>query len=147
MGDVPVKEEVAALGGTFDHLHGGHKILLTMACWIAGKKLIVGLTGEHDMRIIMPQDIADLCAWWAVDAMLKSKKFAEYLESWTDRQSRLKGFLSLVAPHLEHDIVALSDVCGPTATDSSITGLVVSKESVEGGKISTSARCDCELDW
>lgn len=34
-----------ALGGTFDHLHSGHKILLSMAAWIAEKKLIVGITG------------------------------------------------------------------------------------------------------
>lgn len=139
MEDIPAKEEVTALGGTFDHLHGGHKILLTMACWIAGKKLIVGLTGKP-IRLAMPYLLRPLTcmSFDVVDEMLKSKKFAEYLEAWADRQTRLKAFLSLVAPHLEHDIVALSDVCGPTATDASITGLVVSKESIEGGKISTS---------
>lgn len=36
---------VAALGGTFDHLHAGHKILLSMGAWIAKDKLIVGVTG------------------------------------------------------------------------------------------------------
>jgi bifunctional ADP-heptose synthase (sugar kinase/adenylyltransferase) len=40
------KHQVAALGGTFDHLHGGHKILLTMAACITAKRLIVGLTSE-----------------------------------------------------------------------------------------------------
>lgn len=37
--------DVAALGGTFDHLHAGHKILLTMACAITQVKLIVGVSG------------------------------------------------------------------------------------------------------
>lgn len=37
---------VAALGGTFDHLHAGHKILLSMGAWIASEKLIVGITGQ-----------------------------------------------------------------------------------------------------
>jgi pantetheine-phosphate adenylyltransferase len=37
---------VVALGGTFDHLHAGHKILLSMAAWIAGEKIIVGVTGS-----------------------------------------------------------------------------------------------------
>lgn len=37
--------KVAAMGGTFDHLHAGHKILLSMAAWIAEEKLIVGVTG------------------------------------------------------------------------------------------------------
>lgn len=36
---------VAAIGGTFDHLHAGHKVLLSMAAWIAEEKLIVGVTG------------------------------------------------------------------------------------------------------
>ena len=36
---------VVALGGTFDHLHAGHKILLSMAAWIATRKVIVGITG------------------------------------------------------------------------------------------------------
>lgn len=37
---------VVALGGTFDHLHAGHKILLSMGAWIAKEKLIVGVTGS-----------------------------------------------------------------------------------------------------
>jgi pantetheine-phosphate adenylyltransferase len=36
-----------ALGGTFDHLHAGHKILLSMAAWIAERKIIVGVTGKN----------------------------------------------------------------------------------------------------
>lgn len=36
---------VTVIGGTFDHLHAGHKILLSMAAWIASEKLIVGITG------------------------------------------------------------------------------------------------------
>jgi len=41
---------VVALGGTFDHLHAGHKILLSMAAWIARKKVIVGVTGRFCHR-------------------------------------------------------------------------------------------------
>ena len=40
-----VSEVGFALGGTFDHLHAGHKILLSMAAWFARKKVIVGVTG------------------------------------------------------------------------------------------------------
>lgn len=39
------RHDVAAIGGTFDHLHAGHKVLLSMAAWIAEEKLIVGVTG------------------------------------------------------------------------------------------------------
>lgn len=41
---------VVALGGTFDHLHAGHKILLSMGAWLASRKLIVGVTGKSSSR-------------------------------------------------------------------------------------------------
>ena len=44
---LPTHFPVVALGGTFDHLHAGHKILLSMAAWIARDTLIVGVTGAH----------------------------------------------------------------------------------------------------
>lgn len=44
---------VVALGGTFDHLHAGHKILLSMAAWIASTKLIVGITGPLMLHIFV----------------------------------------------------------------------------------------------
>ena len=36
---------VSIIGGTFDHLHAGHKILLSMAAYITSQKLIIGITG------------------------------------------------------------------------------------------------------
>jgi pantetheine-phosphate adenylyltransferase len=41
----PTTFPVVALGGTFDHLHAGHKILLSMAALLARRKMIVGITG------------------------------------------------------------------------------------------------------
>ena len=35
-----------AVGGTFDHLHAGHKILLTMTAWVTKKRLVCGVTGK-----------------------------------------------------------------------------------------------------
>lgn len=35
-----------ALGGTFDHLHAGHKILLSMTAWIASHRVVCGVTGK-----------------------------------------------------------------------------------------------------
>jgi hypothetical protein len=34
-----------AVGGTFDHLHAGHKILLTMTALLSTKSMVVGVTG------------------------------------------------------------------------------------------------------
>lgn len=44
--NAPSQYDVVALGGTFDHLHAGHRILLSMSAWIAGSKVIVGITGK-----------------------------------------------------------------------------------------------------
>ncbi|OCL00965.1 uncharacterized protein K441DRAFT_650490, partial [Cenococcum geophilum 1.58] len=70
------------LGGTFDHLHIGHKLLLTMFAFVlepastvdegAQRSLTIGITG---------------------DELLKNKKFAEFLESWHERQQAVDGFL------------------------------------------------------
>lgn len=38
--------EQVAVGGTFDHMHAGHKILLTMTALLASKKLYCGITGS-----------------------------------------------------------------------------------------------------
>jgi pantetheine-phosphate adenylyltransferase len=38
--------EQVAVGGTFDHMHSGHKILLTMTALLASKKLYCGITGS-----------------------------------------------------------------------------------------------------
>lgn len=50
--DISRMYPVTAMGGTFDHLHAGHKILLSMAAWITSEKLIVGMTG---MPIALPR--------------------------------------------------------------------------------------------
>lgn len=46
-GNVRSEYEVTAMGGTFDHLHAGHKILLTMAALITSRRLIVGVSGKY----------------------------------------------------------------------------------------------------
>lgn len=48
---LPSDYPVTALGGTFDHLHAGHKILLSMAAYITSHKLIVGITGTDLFRL------------------------------------------------------------------------------------------------
>ncbi|KAN0077224.1 hypothetical protein V8E55_011079 [Tylopilus felleus] len=102
---------VVVLGGTFDHLHAGHKILLSMAAWIATRKVIVGIT---------------------VDALLKKKSNAHLLESFHTRQDKTRAFLVLFRPDLDYEVVALQDVCGPTGFDPDIQALVVSKETLSG---------------
>jgi len=102
---------VVALGGTFDHLHAGHKILLSMAAWMASEKVIVGVTD---------------------DELLRNKSNKHALESITTRKERTYAFLKLFRPDLVYDVVAINDVYGPTAWDPNIQALVVSKETLPG---------------
>ncbi|KAL1989220.1 hypothetical protein VTN96DRAFT_3767 [Rasamsonia emersonii] len=143
-----------AVGGTFDHLHIGHKLLLTATALAldsyggqaTGRRerlLTVGVTG---------------------DELLVNKKFAEFLESWEERWQSTASFLSAiidftppedrvpdiqrasdpgpngkwvlvkVTPDLHIKLVQISDPFGPTITDENISALVVSKETRSGGK-------------
>ncbi|KAF8660619.1 hypothetical protein AX16_001598 [Volvariella volvacea WC 439] len=102
---------VVALGGTFDHLHAGHKILLSMGAWIAAEKIIVGVTD---------------------DALLQGKSNKHVLQKLPERMERVRQFLSLFKPGIVYDIVPIQDVYGPTGWDPNIQALVVSKETLSG---------------
>ncbi|CAG8539608.1 7573_t:CDS:2 [Paraglomus brasilianum] len=105
---------VVAVGGTFDHLHSGHKILLTMSVWITKKKLICGVTGEN---------------------MLTNKKYREVMESLDTRIENVQKFLNKIKRGLTYEVVPIYDIYGPTATDPEIEALVVSKETLEGANL------------
>ncbi|KAI6022730.1 hypothetical protein EDC04DRAFT_2869680 [Pisolithus marmoratus] len=104
---------VVALGGTFDHLHAGHKILLSMGAWIAERKLIVGVTD---------------------DVLLQKKIHRDLLEPFSVRVEKIRSFLQLFRPDLEYELAAITDVYGPTGWDPDIQALVVSKETLSVAK-------------
>lgn len=149
-----------AVGGTFDHLHIGHKLLLTMFAFVLGRNpdfstnklsstLTIGITG---------------------DALLKNKKYAEHLESWKSRQTSTHDFLSSIvyfgqpddsrikvqeihdpgpnghAVHVRYPnglalkYVEIWDPFGPTITDKEISALALSLETRSGGAAVNSKR-------
>ena len=145
-----LKHLSVAVGGTFDHLHIGHKLLLTMFAFVLGRRqqsespsvLTVGITG---------------------DALLVNKKFADQLESWKARQEATHDFLHSIvyfgqpndsriqiqevnepgpnghAVHVSYPFgltikyVEIWDPFGPTITDREITALALSLETRGGG--------------
>ncbi|GAA6046054.1 hypothetical protein NBRC10513_002056 [Rhodotorula toruloides] len=108
----PPLYRTSAMGGTFDHLHMGHKLLLSMACSITSQKLIVGVSD---------------------DALLKNKKHRDLLEPLNVRIRNVQSFVALIRPEIQCECVPLQDVYGPTANDPSIQALVVSDETKAGG--------------
>ena len=152
---LPNHHHHVAVGGTFDHLHAGHKLLLTMAALvldptsIPGACLTIGITG---------------------DKLLKNKAFREELEDFHDRQLAVQefllGVLGLFSPShvwketlmtddsspyprevlitlksgLTIKFVEIFDPCGPTITDKTITALVLSGETRGGGQVVNNKR-------
>ncbi|KAL8897257.1 MAG: hypothetical protein Q9207_007305 [Kuettlingeria erythrocarpa] len=152
--------ESVAVGGTFDHLHIGHKLLLSLMTFVLRptvpsaprqrRTITVGITG---------------------DKLLENKQFREYLQNWYQRQAAVQAFLSsllvLDAPSeqtspdkgegegdqqraitmswpsgLTINYVEIFDPFGPTITDESITALVLSEETRAGGKAVNEKRAE-----
>jgi len=114
-----------ALGGTFDHLHAAHKLLLHLSLFLTTKKIIVGLM---------------------TPSLLVSKSNSQLLEPLDERIRNVHDFLSRIdvtrtegteceeAGGVELDVCEIHDPYGPTAWDGDIQALVVSKETVSGGE-------------
>lgn len=100
-----------SLGGTFDQLHPGHKVLLSIGCVLSKKTLIIGLT--------MP-------------SLLKNKKHAHHIQSFQDRKREVLAFVEQVYQGCEYDVVGLEDPYGPALTDPSVRLITVSYETRKG---------------
>lgn len=138
------------LGGTFDHLHPGHKLLLTAGAYLLDVPergssdtctYIIGITG---------------------DELLKNKKDAEVLQPWDERARKVIQFLASIlelsregwkkvqTPTIDEKegefvatfrdgtitihCVVIQDAFGPTITQEHLDSLVVSAETRAGGK-------------
>lgn len=111
-----------AVGGTFDHLHDGHKIILLLTAFCAEKRIIVGITGEE---------------------LLKQKKFKEYLEPLELRVESVCHFLQKVLlPGQRFEIYQINDVCGPTGYIEEIDALVISQETRLGAAFVNKIRAE-----
>lgn len=140
-----------AVGGTFDHLHIGHKLLLTMTAFLLDYP-------EKDT----PDEECLITIGITGDDMLKNKKFSSVLEPWQTRQFNVIDFLQSIlcfqspaGPHMKSKeisseiqhgrevhvrlfptltlrCVELKDPFGPTIHDKSISALVTSAETESG---------------
>ncbi|MFX1593220.1 MAG: pantetheine-phosphate adenylyltransferase [Promethearchaeota archaeon] len=99
------------LGGTFDHLHEGHKLLLETALSIS-EFVEIGLTSQD---------------------LLKNKQYASKLEDYQTRKEKLKTFISSIADLERISIVEIKNWADMDkyAQDPEYEGLVVSQETYE----------------
>ena len=99
------------MGGTFDHLHKGHEILISTALSISNN-IVIGLTTKE---------------------LLVNKQYALKLEDYNTREKNLKLFISSFADVKRVKIIKLSDPYGPPVNDPEYEGLVVSQETYKAG--------------
>ena len=71
--------------------------------------------------------------------LLVKKAHKDLLEGLSTRCDAVRNFLQLFKPGLIYEIVALTDVYGPTGWDPNIQALVVSKETLPGATSSASS--------
>lgn len=111
--DVWNKYDVVAVGGTFDRLHAGHRLLLTVASWTTKGCLWVGVTGSK---------------------LLTRKKHANLIASFDQRAEDVRSFVQQTKPDLpELRVQELEDAAGASGTDPGVQALVLTKETMKGG--------------
>lgn len=110
-----VEHDDVAVGGTFDRLHAGHRLLLAASALTCSKRLYIGVTG---------------------DALLAKKNLANLLEPFEERARAAVDFVRLLKPDLEVFVSALVDPRAPpkAATLEAISALVVSQETLPGAR-------------
>lgn len=101
-----------AVGGTWDHLHWGHKLMLTLATYTAKSTVVVGVTDAK---------------------LLTNKKHAEALEDYNSRAENVVKFIRYLKPDIRVEVYSMDDIYGPTITLEGIEALVVSAETSQGG--------------
>ncbi|RJQ36050.1 DUF359 domain-containing protein [Candidatus Microgenomates bacterium] len=111
------KYNLLVCGGTFDHLHIGHKEFIRFAL-NNGEKIIVGVTSDKYVKKIV------------------TKGNKEAIESFQKRKKALKFFLDQEKATDRVKIIKIEDVFGETlSTDILINAITVSKRSIQGAKI------------
>ncbi len=95
------------MGGTFDHLHDGHKFLIKTAL-LFSKKIVIGLATEN---------------------LLKNKKHAAKIENYKTREQNLKTFIDSIGHLNRVEIIPLNDPYGPPVHDPEYEGIIASQET------------------
>lgn len=99
------------LGGTFDRLHNGHKMLLSSAVLAASERIVCGVTYGD---------------------MIKKKCLWELMEPLEIRQNAVKEFIDDISS-IRCEIYPISDAFGPSIVDPDLEAIIVTEETLKGG--------------
>lgn len=109
--DCSGRSEVVIVNGTFDHLHNGHKRLLSHAVSMCKKKLVVGIQSSQEI--------------------LQRKPHCELIEPLDQRKRKVMDFVQSMNTAIDVVVVDVEDDSGPVASwGDSLALAVVSSSDV-----------------
>ncbi|EGC32990.1 hypothetical protein DICPUDRAFT_155029 [Dictyostelium purpureum] len=96
------------LGGTYDRMHPGHKVMLTISSLICSEYMEVGVTDN---------------------SILKKKKYSELIEPFEYRSEKTQNFLQSINPNVEYNMLKLVEPYANTMTSKRLECIVISPET------------------
>ncbi|KNH06090.1 pantetheine-phosphate adenylyltransferase (PPAT) [Perkinsela sp. CCAP 1560/4] len=117
--------ECVAVGGTFDRLHAGHKMLLTISALFSSDRLKIGLTS---------------------DEMVMGKKYSSLIEPSVTRLKAVHHFMQKIRPELRISIDTIHEPVGGTHLTPWLKALVLSTETLANGEKINKLRVENGLD-
>lgn len=111
------------LGGTFDHLHAGHRDLLSLA-FAKSKKVTLGLT----------------------KASMNTKKEAHlYIQSYAQRKKEIFTFVRNLGREQDLTILPIHDIYGETLHDDTLEAIIVTPHTLNGAQMINQKRKEKNL--
>jgi predicted metal-dependent HD superfamily phosphohydrolase/phosphopantetheine adenylyltransferase len=114
-----------ALGGSFDHMHLGHNLLLSTAALNAENNLLVGITS---------------------DRMLSKKGENICSQPFQIREQNVRDYLLKIGYEGIIKIQQIDDSLGTTSEDANINALVITEETLKGAEIINQRRKENNLE-
>lgn len=114
-----MKYRVVATGGTFDHIHAGHRSLLEKSFEV-GDLVVIGLTSD--------------------EFVLREGKRPDY--SYDERERQLREYIGEHFPGKEYRIAKLYDYFGPGIAQPDVQALVASPETAPRLAIANKMRAE-----
>lgn len=113
------RAKVVAFGGAFDHLHNGHKLLITAVSLLSEQTILIG-----------------------VNKATSKKKFSNAVQPYNVRAACVVEFIyALNDDHIIY-LEKMDDIAGPAGKVADIDLLVISEETIRGGEIVNQVRVE-----